>query len=96
MTDKENEEIMGYVRTLLEHSDYDFVLITTRRLDNEIIDGNIGMRTSDGFEAAAHVLLTQALAKNGEVPRTFFLALEVVLRRMQQTPEPPDTNIMFN
>ena len=96
MTDKENEEIMGYVCTLLEHSDYDFVLITTRRLDNEIIDGNIGMRTSDGFEAAAHVLLTQALAKNGEVPRTFFLALEVVLRCMQQTPEPPDTNIMFN
>lgn len=96
MTDEENLKLIEQVHKLLDQSDYDYVLLATRRLDNENIDGNIGLRTGDGFEAAAHVLLTQALAKNGEVPRTFFLALEVVLRRMQQTPEPPGTNIMFN
>ena len=65
MNDEENLKLIEQVHKLLDQSDYDYVLLATRRLDNENIDGSIGLRTGDGFESAAHLLLEQAMSEKG-------------------------------
>lgn len=98
MTDEENLKLIEQVHKLLDQSDYDYVLLATRRLDNQNVDGNIGLRTGDGFESAAHLLLEQSMSEKGEAAVAFIHALaeEALASRLRNIPMPASGNIMCN